>query len=166
MNEPAKSFEDLLVWQKSHEHVLKIYQLTEAFPKSELYGLTSQYRRAAVSVAANIAEGFKKRGGRDKIRFVNIAQGSLEECKYYSVLAADLKYVESRPFVSETIRISKLLSGYRKSIERGLKYIFKFLFFLCRMPYAVCRILNYPTSISSLSFLFTSVMIVYSATSS
>ena len=69
MRQPAKSFQDLLVWQKAHQFVLAVYELTRIFPKSESYGLTSQFRRAAVSVPANIAEGFKKRGRAEKARF-------------------------------------------------------------------------------------------------
>lgn len=88
----AKSFKDLIVWQKAHEFVLGVYKLTDTFPKSEIYCLTSQFRRAAISIAANIAEGFKKFGKQDKIRFLNIAQGSAEECKYYLILAKDLGY--------------------------------------------------------------------------
>jgi four helix bundle protein len=89
---PAKSFQDLLVWQKSHEFVLSVYRLTKTFPKEEIYGLSSQFRRAAVSIAANIAEGFRKRGRSDKARFMNISQGSIEECRYYLILARDLQY--------------------------------------------------------------------------
>jgi four helix bundle protein len=74
---PAKTFQDLIVWQKAHQFVLGSYRFTESFPKSELYGLVSQLRRAAVSIPANIAEGFKKRGKADKARFMNVAQGSL-----------------------------------------------------------------------------------------
>lgn len=74
---PAKRFEELKVWQKAHALVLRVYQYSAGFPKSELYGLASQIRRAAVSVPANIAEGFKRRGRPDKVRFLNIAQGSL-----------------------------------------------------------------------------------------
>lgn len=73
---PVKSFQELVVWQKAHELVLSIYRFSKDFPKSEMYGLTSQIRRAAISVPANIAEGFKKRGKADKCRFMNIAQGS------------------------------------------------------------------------------------------
>ena len=87
MRKPAKSFQDLLVWQKSHQFVLGVYGLTKNFPRSETYGLTSQFRRAAVSIPANIAEGFRKRGKADKVRFLNIAQGSLEECRYYLILS-------------------------------------------------------------------------------
>jgi four helix bundle protein len=75
--EPAKSFEDLIVWQKAHALVLAIYRMSDVLPKNEQYGLTSQLRRAAISVPANIAEGFKKRTKVDKARFMNIAQGSL-----------------------------------------------------------------------------------------
>ena len=81
----ARTFEDLVVWQKAHQFALAVYRLTRAFPRSEVYGLTSQFRRAAVSIAANIAEGFRKRGNADKGRFLNIAQGSLEESRYYLI---------------------------------------------------------------------------------
>jgi four helix bundle protein len=90
----ARSFEDVEIWKKSHAWVLKIYKFSENFPKHELFGLTAQLRRAAVSVPANFAEGFKKLGKADKLRFYNIAQGSLEECRYYFILARDLNYGE------------------------------------------------------------------------
>ena len=77
--QPAKSFFDLIVWQKAHKYVLQIYEFTNGFPKTEIFGLSSQYRRSAISIAANIAEGFKKRGIKDKARFMNIVQGSIEE---------------------------------------------------------------------------------------
>lgn len=76
---PAKTFEDLVVWQKAHKFALEVYRFTDSFPRSELYGLTSQLRRAAVSIAANIAEGFKKTGRIDKARFMNTSQGSIEK---------------------------------------------------------------------------------------
>ncbi len=79
---PAQRFAELGVWQKAQEFVLAIYRLTEDYPKRETYGLTAQMRSAAVSVAANIAEGFKRRTPADKRHFLNIAQGSLEECRY------------------------------------------------------------------------------------
>ncbi|MDQ3331145.1 MAG: four helix bundle protein, partial [Planctomycetota bacterium] len=88
--EPARRFEDLIVWQKAHALVLTIYRTTESFPRTETYGLTSQLRRSAVSIPANIAEGFRKRGRSDKARFLNISQGSLEETRYYLILARDL----------------------------------------------------------------------------
>ncbi|BCL34187.1 four helix bundle protein [Nostoc sp. MS1] len=95
MRQPAKTFQDLIVWQKAHQFVLFVYQFTGQFPKSEIYGLVSQFRRAAISIAANIAEGFKKKGAADKVRFLNIAQGSLEECRYYLILSKDLDYGEA-----------------------------------------------------------------------
>ena len=75
----AKTFRDLIVWQKAHELVLGVYRFTDSFPKHEIYGLSAQMRRAAVSIPANIAEGFRKRGRADKARFMNTAEGPVEE---------------------------------------------------------------------------------------
>ncbi len=86
----SRSFQDVEVWKKAHQFVLGVYRMTEAFPKSELYGLTSQLRRAAVSIPANFAEGFKRRTQAEKARFYNISQGSLEESRYYLILSKDL----------------------------------------------------------------------------
>ncbi len=88
-----KGFRKLLVWQKAHQWVLLVYKLTENFPKHELFGLTSQMRRAAVSVAANMAEGYAAGGKGQFGRYLDIAQGSLAEVEYYLVLATDLKYI-------------------------------------------------------------------------
>ena len=112
---PARSFEDLIVWQKAHQFVLSVYRMTRAFPKEELYGLASQFRRAAVSIAANIAEGFKKRGKNDKARFLN-SQGSVEECRYYVILARDLDYGYDRLQMSQLEEVSKLLEKYCAAI--------------------------------------------------
>lgn len=114
--ERSKTFEDLIVWQKAHQFVLSVYRSTESFPKEEIYGLTSQFRRAAVSIPANIAEGFKKKGRSDKYRFMNIAQGSLEECRYYLILAKDLGYIDTSKLMSQLEEVSKLLDGYSKPI--------------------------------------------------
>ena len=116
MRKPAKTFQDLIVWQKSHELVLDVYRHTSNFPKSELYGLTSQFRRAAVSIAANIAEGFKKRGKKDKARFLNISQGSLEECRYYIILSKDLGYGNEVNIDKKLQEVSKLINSYSKAI--------------------------------------------------
>lgn len=94
--EPARCFQDLIVWQKAHAMVLAMYRLSECFPDGERFGLTAQLRRAAISVPANIVEGFKKRTRPDKSRFLNIAQGSLEECRYCLVLATDLGYGDTQ----------------------------------------------------------------------
>src|SRR5262249_13146084 len=78
--------------QKAHAFVLEVYRLTAKFPAEERFGLTSQFRRAAVSIPANIAEGFRMYTTADKARFMNTAEGSLEECRYYCILAQDLGY--------------------------------------------------------------------------
>jgi four helix bundle protein len=107
-----KSFEDLEVWQKSHALVLAIYKVSATFPKEERFGLTSQLRRAAVSVPANIAEGFTRRGLKDKVHFYNIAQASLHETKYYLILARDLSFMSSYPVLwSQADEIGKMLHG-------------------------------------------------------
>lgn len=116
MRKPAKTFQDLLVWQKSHQFVLEVYRLTNKFPKSEIYGLSSQFRRAAISISANIVEGFKKRSKADKARFMNMAQGSLEESRYYLFLSRDLGYCDSSQLLLQIEEVSKLLEAYYKSI--------------------------------------------------
>src|ERR1035438_10360640 len=113
---PAKCFKDLIVWQKAHKFVLEVYKKTASFPKHETYRLSSQMRRAAVSIAANIAEGFRKRGKGDKARFLNIAEGSLEESHYYLILARDLEYAESDTRVTALDEVSRLLSSYSRAI--------------------------------------------------
>ena len=113
----SRTFEGVEVWRKAHSWVLEIYKFTEAFPKHELFGLTSQLRRAAVSVPENFAEGFKKRGLADKIRFYNIAQGSLEESRYYLILARDLRYGDSSFLLVALEEISKMLESYSRSIR-------------------------------------------------
>jgi len=116
MREPAKTFEDLLVWQKAHSFVLAVYHISGTFPKHEIFGLSSQFRRAAVSIAANIAEGFRKRSNADKIRFYNIAQGSLEECRYYLILTKDLQYSDVSEEKLLLQEVSKLLEAFSKSV--------------------------------------------------
>ncbi|HYP53186.1 MAG TPA: four helix bundle protein [Pyrinomonadaceae bacterium] len=114
--EPARTFQELIVWQKAHGFVLSVYRLTESFPRHETYGLGSQLRRAAVSIPANIAEGFKKRGAADKARFMNITQGSLEESRYYLILAKDLGYADTQTLASQLEEVSKLLDKYHSMI--------------------------------------------------
>jgi four helix bundle protein len=115
----SKTFEDLIVWQKAHAFVLRVYHLTAHFPKHELFGMTSQFRRAAVSIPANIAEGFKKIGKPDKLRFYNTSQGSLEECRYYLLLARDLKYADTLELLNLLNEISRLLEAYMASLRRN-----------------------------------------------
>jgi four helix bundle protein len=113
----ARTFEDLIVWQKAHAWVLGAYRFSENFPQKEMYALTAQFRRAAVSIPANIAEGFKKMGVADKRRFMNIAQGSLEECRYYLILARDLGYGEIAQLLPQLEEVSRLLDAYARAIE-------------------------------------------------
>ena len=109
---PAKTFRDLIAWQKAHQFVLETYKFSNGFPKSELFCLTSQLRRAAISIAANIAEGFKKRSSVDKARYLGISQGSLEECRYYLILAQDLGYGDPSLLGATLEETSRLLTGY------------------------------------------------------
>ena len=118
---PAKSFQDLLVWQKAHQFVLSVYRFTDGFPKKEGYGLVSQFRRAAVSIPANIAEGYKKRGKADKVRYLNIAQGSLEECRYYLILSQDLNYGTIQDLLYQLEESSKLLEAYANTIKNSMR---------------------------------------------
>jgi four helix bundle protein len=114
----AKTFQELVVWQKSHQFVLKIYKISQSFPQNELFGLVSQIRRAGVSVPANIAEGFKRKGQADKVRFFNISQASLEEVRYYLILANDLGYVDTKGLLTDLDEIGRLLHAYIKAMKR------------------------------------------------
>ena len=114
----SRSFLQLIVWRKAHALVLKIYRATAAFPKEELYGLTSQTRRAAVSVPANIAEGYRKLDRADKVRFLNIAQGSLEEVRYYLILSRDLGYQADASLDADLDEVARLLASYIMTLRR------------------------------------------------
>ena len=115
--EASKSFTDLIVWQKAHQFVLKTYILTQRFPKEEVYGLSSQFRRAAMSIAANIAEGYARRGLRDKCRFLNISQSSLQECRYFLILSRDLNYQKDPSMNDLADDVAKLLNSYISAIQ-------------------------------------------------
>lgn len=116
LSKPARTFQDLLVWQKAHAFVLEAYSLTATFPKSETYGLASQMRRAAVSIPANIAEGFRRRSKADKARFLNMAEGSVEECRYFLILTKDLGYGDTQSLIAALEEVSKLLGAYTAAI--------------------------------------------------
>jgi four helix bundle protein len=108
----------LEVWKKAHEFVLDVYKTTKKFPKEEMFGLTSQFRRAAVSIPANIAEGYGKKSKKDKLRFYNISEGSIQECDYYITLSKDLKYIDGESDLSARLAtIGKMLKNYIKRIE-------------------------------------------------
>ena len=113
---PARTFRDLLVWQKAHRFVLAVYPFTGSFPRRETFGLALQARRSAVSIAANIAEGFARRSKPDKARFLNIAEGSPEECRYYLILAQDLGYGDTGELMASADEVSRLLNAYTRTI--------------------------------------------------
>lgn len=116
----SKTFKDLIVWQKSHELVLLVYKHTKDFPNDERYGLTSQMRRAAVSIAANIAEGSKRKSDKDYAHFLNMSEGSLEELKYYFILSNDLNYcnVDVCATLQELANeVGRLLAGFIKKLK-------------------------------------------------
>lgn len=120
LRQPARSFRDLEVWRKAHQLILAVYRYSDKFPRKEIYCLTPQIRRSAISVPANIAEGFNKRSKLDKIRIMNIAQGSLEGTRYYLILAEDLGYGDSKTLLEETDVVGKMLDGYISSIQHSL----------------------------------------------
>jgi four helix bundle protein len=116
ISKPARTIQDLLVWQKAHRFVLEVYTFTAAFPKQETYGLALQMRRAAVSIPANIAEGFRRRSKADKARFMNMAEGSVEECRYFLILAKDLGYGDTQELSAALQEVSRLLNAYSAAI--------------------------------------------------
>ena len=114
--QPARRFTDLAVWSKAHEFVLAVYTFTTGFPRQETYGLALQMRRAAVSIPANIAEGFRRRGKADKARFMNVAEGSVEECRYFLILASDLGYGDTSSLSVLLDEVSRMLNAYASAI--------------------------------------------------
>lgn len=118
-NSMTRRFEDIVAWQKAHQFVVKVYNTTKAYPDFERFGLCSQFQRAAVSIAANIAEGYKKLSKADKLRFLNISQGSLEECRYYCLLSRDLGYIDETTYqqlVQMITETSYMLNAYIKGV--------------------------------------------------
>jgi len=111
------SFRQLEVWKKAHQLVLAVYKQTRAFPDEERYGLSVQMRRCAVSVPANIAEGYGRRSLRDKVRMYNISESSLEELKYYLILTEDLEYGPTASLFAVAEEVSRMLRGYTDAIR-------------------------------------------------
>ena len=115
-------FEDVVAWQKAHRFAVETYKATRHFPEDERFGLVSQFRRAAVSIEANIAEGYKKLSRTDKLRFFNISQGSIEECRDYLLLARDLEYFAEGDFERMYLALedaSRMLQLYCAGIIRN-----------------------------------------------
>lgn len=116
----SSNFEKLEVWQKSHQFVLSVYKITKLFPKEELYALTSQLRRSASSVPANIVEGNEKKSTKEYIQFLYTAKSSLAETKYHLLLAQDLRYINKITFDELLIKINeigKMLNGLIKYLS-------------------------------------------------
>lgn len=103
-----QNYQELKVWQKSHAFVLEIYKMSEPFPKNETFGITSQIRRSAVSIAANLAEGCGKKGTLDVANFFQISLGSLHETEYYLLLSRDLRYISNEIFESRSLEIKEI----------------------------------------------------------
>lgn len=120
MSNPAKTFEDLIVWQKAHELTLDVYRVTKDFPKEEMFGLTSQIRRAAVSVPSNIVEGFNRFGPADKAKFYNYSEASLEEVRYQLLLAQDLGYAATETLQEKAKETKRILKSYSKAVQSAI----------------------------------------------
>jgi len=120
MNEKTnkiRSFTDLNAWREAHKLVLMIYRLTKVFPKEEIFGLSSQMRRAAVSITSNIAEGFSRQFYKEKIQFYSIAQSSNTELQNQLLISKDVKYLDQKEFkeiAQQSINVQKLLNGLIK----------------------------------------------------
>uniref|UniRef100_A0A7C4M1X5 Four helix bundle protein n=1 Tax=candidate division CPR3 bacterium TaxID=2268181 RepID=A0A7C4M1X5_UNCC3 len=118
--EKAKSFYNLEVWQVGHSLVLDIYRITNRFPKNELFCLTSQIRKASVSVTSNLAEGFGRSSYKEKIYFYNISMGSVIEIQNQLLISSDLKYISKEDFLfigEKTIKIHKMINALIKKIK-------------------------------------------------
>ncbi len=119
-NGKIESFTDLNAWKEAHKLVLMIYKMTKSFPKEEIFALTSQIRRAAVSIVSNIAEGFSRRSQPDKRQFYAIALGSLTETQSQLLISRDLSYLPNDDFnliANQSVVVSKLINGLIKSVS-------------------------------------------------
>lgn len=114
------SYRKLLVWEKAHELALEVYRNTQTFPKEEMYALTSQLRRAATSIPANIVEGNTRKSDKDKKRFIEIARGSLAETEYFIELARDLNYFDKQEGEIDSLirQTGKLLWKFQESLSK------------------------------------------------
>ncbi|MDX1993934.1 MAG: four helix bundle protein [bacterium] len=115
-----KDFRNLTVWEKSHQLTLDVYQRTRDFPKEELYGLTSQIRRAASSVPANIAEGCGRDSDNDFRRFLQIAMGSASELQYHLILARDLRFIETADYMlldQQVVEVKRMLASLIQKLK-------------------------------------------------
>ena len=119
----VRSFRDLEVWQIAHELTLAVYRATAVFPKHEMFGLTSQLRRSAASVPANIAEGWGRRSTKDYLRHLSNANGSLEESRYFLLLARDLSYLageQSEEMEVLATRIASMIHALEGALQKRM----------------------------------------------
>lgn len=120
-----KDFKELRVWSKAHELTMLVYKLTRAFPRDEVYGLTSQVRRSAASIGANIAEGCGRRSDGEMARFLQIARGSASETEYHLLLAKDLGFLQQSDFQTaeqSVVAVQRMLTALVQKVQpRGRK---------------------------------------------
>lgn len=119
-NQKIKSFTDLNTWKEGHKLVLKIYDITSKFPREEQFGLTSQLRRAAVSVTSNISEGFSRKSNKEKKQFYYISLGSVTEIQNQIYIAKDIKFIILKDFneiAKQSVIVAKMLNGLIRSIK-------------------------------------------------
>ncbi len=118
-----ENFKDLKVWVKAHDLTLVIYQKTRGFPKEEVYGLTSQMRRASASIGANIAEGCGRRSDPEMNRFIQIARGSVSELEYHLLLAKDLRLLSGEEFTdleAKVLEVQRMLASLSQRLKGGV----------------------------------------------
>ncbi len=119
-----RNYRDLQVWAKAHKLTLDLYRLSQTFPREEIYGLTSQLRRAAVSIGANLAEGCGRRTSTELARFVRIAMGSASELDYHLLISKDLGYLNANDFTrtaAALTEVRKMLTSFLSSVEEQIE---------------------------------------------
>jgi four helix bundle protein len=119
-----RNYRDLQVWKKAHDLTLELYRISQRFPREEIYGITGQLRRAAVSIGANLAEGYGRRTSTELARFVRIALGSASELDYHLLLSRDLGFMAADEFASASgalIEVRKMLTSFLNSVEEQIE---------------------------------------------
>ncbi|MFA4937366.1 MAG: four helix bundle protein [Patescibacteria group bacterium] len=154
-----KFFKDLIVWQKAVDLATLVYTFTANFPHSELYGITNQIRRSVVSISSNIAEGFKRRHGKEKLQFYNVAYGSVAELESQIEVSYKLNFLNNEDYqilTASVVKIEKMIDGLIKSLNKKLPkpYILQVIFFLVFL-YSISHIL-YPSLVQAAQFNFIS----------
>ncbi len=123
-DEKIRSFTDLNVWKEGHQLVIDIYKISQKFPKEEMFGLTSQMRRAAVSITSNVAEGFGRQSYREKAQFYYHSHGSLTELKNQIIIAKDIEYITEKSFndlAGQANIVHQLLQGLIKKTKTFIR---------------------------------------------